>query len=96
MIIILQALADDGETAIKLASIITLLVRRGGELGELETYPHPEPDGAPRDCRRLPREWLERLSVAVERGAIATMEPERVVEILLQGRPEPAASHAVA
>ena len=86
---VLRALAGDDEIAIKLASIIALLVRRGGELGELEAYELPDPlgpDGSMLKCTRVRSEWLERLGVAVERGALARMDAERVVEILLQGR----------
>ena len=86
---LLQTLAGDDEIAIKLASVIKLLILRGAELGELETYelPNPlNPEGSALACKRLRREWLDRLGVAVERGALAKMDAERVVEILLQGR----------
>jgi hypothetical protein len=89
MTALLRALAGDDEVAIKLASVIALLIRRGGELGELESYQLPDPlgpEGSTLQCKRLRSEWLERLGVAVERNALATMDAERVVEILLQGR----------
>jgi hypothetical protein len=89
MTVILQALAGDGETAVRLASVIVLLICRAGELGELEAYELPDPlgpEGRTLKCKRLRGEWLERLGVAVERGAIASMDPERVVQILLQER----------
>jgi hypothetical protein len=86
---LLQAIARDDETAIKVASIIALLVCRAAELGELEAYELPDPlgpEGSTLKCKRVRSEWLERLGVAVERGALAKMDAERVVEILLQGR----------
>jgi hypothetical protein len=89
MTAVLLALAADDETAIKLASVIALLVRRGAELGELEAYELPDPlglDGSTLKCKRVRGEWLERLGVAVERNALASMDAERVVQILLQGR----------
>jgi hypothetical protein len=89
MTAVLRALAGNDEAAIKLASVIALLIRRGAELGELEAYELPDPlgpDGSTLHCKRLRSEWLERLCVAVERDALATMDAERVVEILLQGR----------
>jgi hypothetical protein len=90
MNVLLKALSGDGENAIKLASVIALLVRRGSELGELEAYELPDPlgpEGSTLKCKGLRSEWLERLGVAVERKALASLDAERVVQILLQGRP---------
>jgi hypothetical protein len=89
MTAVLRALAGSDETASKLASVIVLLIHHGAELGELEAYELPDPlgpEGSSLKCKRLRSEWLERLGVAVERNALAAMDAERVVEILLQGR----------
>jgi hypothetical protein len=82
---LIEALAQPNDDAARLADVICLLAVRGGELGELEAYGAAE--GEPQPFKRLRGEWLQRLTVAVERGALARMAPERVVEILLQGRP---------
>ncbi|CAL77396.1 hypothetical protein BRADO3619 [Bradyrhizobium sp. ORS 278] len=83
--VLIEALARPDDDAARLADIICLLAVRGGELGELEMYGAAE--GQPQPFKRLRGEWLERLAVAVERGSLARMAPERVVEILLLGRP---------
>jgi hypothetical protein len=87
---ILRTLAAGGSRGHKLAGIICDLVAKGGQLGELIEYDHPDPalrrnDGA--KCRRMPHEWLVRLDKAIETEAIDWLGAERIVEILLQGRP---------
>ncbi|WP_316165383.1 MULTISPECIES: hypothetical protein [unclassified Bradyrhizobium] len=83
--VLLRALAGNGEVSIKLATVICLLATDGAKLGELEDSEVLGPDGQPKACKRLRRAWLDRLTLAVERGALARMKPERVVMILLQG-----------
>jgi hypothetical protein len=96
---LIQALASRSATADKLAAVICRLAVAAAELGELEPYEIPDPLHPPDgrlQCKRLRHEWLDRLTVAVECGALATMEVERIVEILLQGRPAAAPTRAVA
>jgi hypothetical protein len=99
MTVILRTLAGNSAISIKLATVICRLITTAAELGELETFELPDPlnpDGTPLTCKRMPREWLERLAVAVDRGALDSIDVERIVEILLQGRREPAPTRAVA
>jgi hypothetical protein len=92
---ILRAIGAGGQVAEKLADIICRLVVHGAELGELEEYEIPDPDQpkpapgekpATKTCRTIPRGWLDRLTTAIERGAIDRISTERIVEILLQGQ----------
>ena len=87
---VLRALAAGGSRGSKLATIICDLVVQGAELGELEPYEIEDPTRrgdphAPRIKRKgFRREWLERLSKAIETGALDHLSTARVVEILLQ------------
>lgn len=82
---LLGAIGRDGQLGIRLASIICALVVKGGELGELEEYQAAGPGETPRMCRGFRREWITRLAKALEKGALAHLDDERIVEILLQG-----------
>ena len=92
---IVFCLAGEGPEAMTLAEVICQLVVKGAELGELEEYEIPDRDaiaaGAvnpPRLKRRgFRREWLERLSVAIERDAISRLSAQDIVFRLLQPRP---------
>jgi hypothetical protein len=87
---VLRTIAAGGRPGSKVATIICDLVVKGGELGELEEYefkdPKADPDAKPVKRRRMPRGWLERLSQAMETGAIERLSTDRIVEILLQGQ----------
>jgi hypothetical protein len=89
--VVLRAIAAGGRPGSKVATIICDLVVKGGELGELDEYEVPDPDNRdpkapPIKRKRIPRQWLDRLSRAIETGAIERLSSERIVEILLQGQ----------
>jgi hypothetical protein len=86
---LLWTLSAEGPRGFKLADIISDLVAKGGQLGELVEYDHPDrtlsKDGGTK-CRRMRPEWLDRLGRAVETEAIDRLDADRIVEILLQGK----------
>ena len=88
--LVLRTIAAGGRPGSKVATIICDLIVEGGELGELEEYEMPDPENRdpaapPVKCKRMPRQWLNRLSRAIETGALERLSTKRIVEILLQG-----------
>lgn len=65
---LLERLAVGGQGANVLASVITLLVIEGVQLGALEEIPAIGADGNRRTIFVLPREWIDRLAHAIELG----------------------------
>lgn len=80
--VILRALC--GPDALKLATVIARLALRAGELGELEEYQFVRDDVLVTG-KRFPALWFDRLARAAETGALAKLEVERIVEIMLSG-----------
>jgi hypothetical protein len=83
---VLWTLSAEGPRGFKLADIICDLVVKAGQLGELEPC-EIAVGGVAIAGKRAPRQWFERLGKAIETEAIDYLDADRIVEILLQGRP---------
>jgi len=81
---VLSTLGAGGKPAIKLATIITELVRHAGQLGEL-SYQYADENGVLVHGKRFSPRWIERLAKAIETNALDHLTVERIVEIMLQG-----------
>jgi hypothetical protein len=82
-----RALVAGGRRGSKVAEIIRQLVVKGGDLGELEQYEFRDPVSCETKTGRRPQQqWFDRLTKAIETGAIDALSVDRVVEILLQGK----------
>jgi hypothetical protein len=79
---LLPVLAQRNKNSTKLATIICRLVTDGAELGELEEVTRFA-FGEARVVRTIPQQWLQRLAVAVERGALERMPVDRIVARLM-------------
>ena len=79
---LMSALVRGGEHGNKVADIICSLVLEGSALGELEEV-IVTCNGEPRLIKLMPQVWLDRLNLAVERGAVDRMTTQRIVERLL-------------
>jgi hypothetical protein len=79
---LLTVLARGGFPGDKVADVICRLVLEGAALGELQDVIITVA-GEPRVIKMMPQLWLDRLNLAVERGAMERMETPRIVERLL-------------
>jgi hypothetical protein len=79
---LLTVLARGGLAGDKAADVICRLVLEGAALGELEDR-IVMVAGVPRVIKMMPQLWLDRLNLAVERGAMQRMDTPRIVERLL-------------
>jgi hypothetical protein len=79
---LMPVLAEYSERAEKLSTIMCRLVTDGAALGELEEVTRFA-FGEARVVRTIPQQWLQRLAVAVERGALERMPVDRIVERLM-------------
>jgi hypothetical protein len=82
--IVLRTLAAGGQPGTKLADVIQRLVVKAAELGELESYQYLGASGQLVTGRQFPTRWLDRLDVAIEKGAIDYLSIDRIVDIMLQ------------
>ena len=83
--IVLRILAAGGQPGAKLADVIQRLVVKAAELGELESYQYLGAGGQFVTGKQFPTRWLNRLNVAIEKGAIDHLSIDRIVDIMLQG-----------
>ena len=83
--IVLRTLAAGGQPGTKLADVIQRLVAKAAELGELESYQYLGASGQLVTGKQFPTRWLDRLDVAIEKGAIDHLSIDRIVDIMLQG-----------
>ncbi len=79
---LLTVLARGGDLGNKAADVICRLVLEGAALGELEDRIVTVAD-QPRVIKMMPQIWLDRLNLAVERGAVERLTTQRIVERLL-------------
>ena len=83
--VVLRTLAAGGQPGAKLADVIQRLVVKAAELGELESYQYLGAGGQLVTGKQFPTRWLDRLGVAIEKGAIDRLSIDRIVDIMLQG-----------
>ena len=83
--IVLRTLAAGGQPGTKLADVIQRLVAKAAELGELESYQYLGAGGQLVTGKQFSTRWLDRLDVAIEKGAIDHLSIDRIVDIMLQG-----------
>ena len=83
--IVLRTLAAGGQPGTKLADVIQRLIIKAAELGELESYQYLGAGGQLVTGKKFPAWWLDRLGVAIEKGAIDHLSIDRIVDIMLQG-----------
>lgn len=87
---LVRVLASGGDRAMGVAEAISLLVKNGAALGELEEYQVADPDApdGTRTCKRMPLLWLERLGRAATRGAFERMPVKKIVDRILAPLPD--------
>lgn len=83
--LVLNTLAAGGPLGDKLADIISDLVGKAAECGELEIAQHLGGDGQLVRVKRFPSVWIDRLDKAVETGSLERFSADRIVMILLTG-----------
>ena len=83
--VVLRTLAAGGRPGAKLADVIQRLVVKAAELGELESYQYLGAGGQLVTGKQFPTRWLDRLDVAIEKGAFDHLSIDRIVDIMLQG-----------
>lgn len=76
-------LGADDPVSYHVADAVMKLLRKGIELGELETVPAIGSDGTRIERKIFPRVWLRRLERAVELGAFARGNVDSIVDRIL-------------
>lgn len=73
-----------GRLSQQVSEALIMLIRHGGELGELEQREIVDPhSGERRTVKAVPSSWPRRLAKAVEVGAFAKKTPQEIVQRIL-------------
>lgn len=82
---LLAQIARGGDRGNKIADVICALIVQGGKLGELQAVAIVD-EGVARQILLPPMIWMDRLMLAVERGAIEAMSAPAITQKILRNK----------